>query len=205
MLSVKSIFQRVDRFMQKQQLKQLLEALLFVAEAPLSIAQLCDYLLEHGRDVSRKQVRETIDELQQDYQERGVQLQRVASGYRFQTRAELGGIIAGLWQEKPPRYSQALLETLALIAYRQPITRGDIEEIRGVSVSSQIMKTLQERGWVKVVGHREVPGRPQLYATTNEFLDYFNLTDLAELPAIPEPPTKATNAETAPKESENAQ
>lgn len=191
--------------MQNQQLKQLLEALLFVADAPLSIAQISDYLVEHGRDVSRKQVREIIEELQQDYQERGVQLQLVASGYRFQTRAELGGIIAGLWQEKPPRYSQALLETLALIAYRQPITRGDIEEIRGVSVSSQIMKTLQERGWVKVVGHREVPGRPQLYATTNEFLDYFNLTDLAELPAIPEPPTKATNAETAPKESENAQ
>ncbi len=191
--------------MQNQQLKQLIEALLFVAEAPLSVAQLCDYLLEHGRDASRKQVREVLDELQQDYQERGVQLQLVASGYRFQTRAELGGIIAGLWQEKPPRYSQALLETLALIAYRQPITRGDIEEIRGVSVSTQIMKTLQERGWVKVVGHREVPGRPQLYATTNEFLDYFNLTDLAELPAIPEPPTKATNAETAPKESESAQ
>lgn len=191
--------------MQTQQLKQLIEALLFVAEAPLTVAQLTDYLTEHGRDATRKQVKSIVDELQQDYQERGIQLQQVASGYRFQTRAELGGIIAGLWQEKPPRYSQALLETLALIAYRQPITRGDIEEIRGVSVSTQIMKTLQERGWVKVVGHREVPGRPQLYATTNEFLDYFNLTDLGELPAIPEPPTKATHAETAPKESENAQ
>ena len=178
----------------------------------MSIAQLSDYLQQQGMDVTRKQVRELLAELQTDYAERGVQLQAVASGYRFQTRAELGGIIAGLWQEKPPRYSQALLETLALIAYRQPITRGDIEEIRGVSVSSQIMKTLQERGWVKVVGHREVPGRPQLYATTNEFLDYFNLQDLSELPAIPEPPVKAshtgpvtqvTTAETATEESES--
>lgn len=198
--------------MQNRQLKQILEALLFVAETPMSIAQLSDYLQQQGMDVTRKQVRELLAELQTDYAERGVQLQAVASGYRFQTRAELGGIIAGLWQEKPPRYSQALLETLALIAYRQPITRGDIEEIRGVSVSSQIMKTLQERGWVKVVGHREVPGRPQLYATTNEFLDYFNLQDLSELPAIPEPPVKASHtgpvtqvatAETATEESES--
>lgn len=129
-----------------------------------------------------------------DYQERGVQLRKVASGYRFQTRAELGDIISNLWQEKPTKYSQALLETLALIAYRQPITRGDIEEIRGVSVSSQIMKTLQERGWIKVVGQREVPGRPQLYATTPEFLDYFSLQDLAELPDIPEPPSQVKDA-----------
>ncbi|MFC0445257.1 SMC-Scp complex subunit ScpB [Pseudidiomarina halophila] len=199
--------------MQNQQIKQLIEAVLFVAETPMSVAQLTDYLLEHGMDATRKIVREVLDELQRDYQERGVQLQEIASGYRFQTRAELGGIIASLWQEKPPRYSQALLETLALIAYRQPITRGDIEEIRGVSVSSQIMKTLQERGWVKVIGHREVPGRPQLYATTNEFLDYFNLKDLSELPAIPEPPARTANtgpvaqettAETATEESESA-
>ncbi|MBY6064720.1 SMC-Scp complex subunit ScpB [Pseudidiomarina sediminum] len=199
--------------MQQQQLKQLIEALVFVAEAPMNVQQIVDHFLAHGRDVSRQQVRNVLAELQSDYQERGIQLQQVASGYRFQTRAELGGIIAGLWQEKPPRYSQALMETLALIAYRQPITRGDIEEVRGVSVSSQIMKTLQERGWVKVVGHREVPGRPQLYATTSTFLDYFNLTDLSELPAIPEPPAKASNtgpvaqektAETATEESESA-
>ena len=198
--------------MQNRQLKQLLEALLFVAEGPMSVAQLNDYLQQQGMDVTRKHIREVLDDLQSEYAERGVQLQAVASGYRFQTRAELGGIIAGLWQEKPPRYSQALLETLALIAYRQPITRGDIEEIRGVSVSSQIMKTLQERGWAKVVGHREVPGRPQLYATTNEFLDYFNLQDLSELPDIPEPPAKTVNtgpvtqvttAETATEESES--
>lgn len=189
--------------MQSQQLKQALEALLFVSDAPLSENQLLDHF--GPENISRKLLNEQLKELQQDYQERGVQLVKVASGYRFQTRAELGDIISRLWQEKPPRYSQAMLETLALIAYRQPITRGDIEDIRGVSVSSQIMKTLQERGWVKVVGHREVPGRPQLYATTPEFLDYFSLHDLSQLPEIPaaaeKPPanieTTQTTAETA--------
>lgn len=176
-----------------QQLKQAIEALLFVAEKPLTEEQLVEHFA--AENVSRKQVRQVLEELQQDYQERGVQLVNVASGYRFQTRHELGDIISRLWQEKPARYSQALLETLALIAYRQPITRGDIEEIRGVSVSSSILKTLQERGWIKVVGHREVPGRPQLYATTAEFLDYFSLRDLSELPAIPEPATKAKQPE----------
>ncbi|SDB14039.1 condensin subunit ScpB [Pseudidiomarina indica] len=176
-----------------QQLKQAIEGLLFVAETPLTEQQLVEHFAPEN--VSRKQVRQVLEELQQDYQERGVQLVNVASGYRFQTRHELGDIISRLWQEKPARYSQALLETLALIAYRQPITRGDIEEIRGVSVSSSIMKTLQERGWIKVVGHREVPGRPQLYATTAEFLDYFSLRDLSELPAIPEPATKAKQPE----------
>lgn len=191
--------------MQNQQLKQAIEALLFVAEQPLSESQLLELLAPE--EIGRKQLKSILAELKVDYQERGIQLLQVASGYRFQTRAELGGIISRLWQEKPPRYSQALLETLSLIAYRQPITRGDIEEIRGVSVSSQIMKTLQERGWIKVVGHREVPGRPQLYATTAEFLDYFSLSDLSELPAIPEPAEKASNtgqnitAETATNES----
>lgn len=178
--------------MQNQQLKQVVEAMLFVAEEPLTEAQLFEHV--ESQQVTKKQLREVLTELQQDYQERGVQLRQVASGYRFQTRAELGDIISRLWQEKPTKYSQALLETLALIAYRQPITRGDIEEIRGVSVSSQIMKTLQERGWVKVVGQREVPGRPQLYATTPEFLDYFSLQDLAELPDIPDPPSPIKDA-----------
>ncbi|WP_339877777.1 SMC-Scp complex subunit ScpB [Pseudidiomarina gelatinasegens] len=181
--------------MQTPQLKQAIEALLFVAEQPLTETQLFEHFSEEN--ISRKQLKEVLSELRNDYQERGVQLTLVASGYRFQTRAELGGIISRLWQEKPPRYSQALLETLALIAYRQPITRGDIEEIRGVSVSSNIMKTLQERGWIKVVGQREVPGRPQLYATTNEFLDYFSLQDLSELPAIPEAPEKVSPKESA--------
>ncbi|PTB85539.1 SMC-Scp complex subunit ScpB [Pseudidiomarina aestuarii] len=178
--------------MQKHQLKQVIEALLFVAEQPLNESQLAEQV--ESQQITKKQIRDVLDELQRDYQERGVQLRKVASGYRFQTRAELGDIISNLWQEKPTKYSQALLETLALIAYRQPITRGDIEEIRGVSVSSQIMKTLQERGWIKVVGQREVPGRPQLYATTPEFLDYFSLQDLAELPDIPEPPSQVKDA-----------
>jgi segregation and condensation protein B len=188
--------------MQQQQLKQAVEALLFVAEQPLTEAQLWQHFSDSlGADVvSRKQLQQCLTELQSDYAERGVQLCKVASGYRFQTRAELGAIISQLWQEKPPRYSQALLETLALVAYRQPITRGDIEAIRGVSVSSQIMKTLQERGWIKVVGHREVPGRPQLYATTNDFLDYFGLQDLSQLPDIPAPATALLIAETAPKQ-----
>lgn len=178
--------------MQKHQLKQVIEAILFVAEQPLNESQLAEQV--ESQQITKKQIRDVLDELQRDYQERGVQLRKVASGYRFQTRAELGDIISNLWQEKPTKYSQALLETLALIAYRQPITRGDIEEIRGVSVSSQIMKTLQERGWIKVVGQREVPGRPQLYATTPEFLDYFSLQDLAELPDIPEPPSQVKDA-----------
>jgi segregation and condensation protein B len=188
--------------MQHQQLKQAIEALLFAADAALTEGQ----LLQHCNDslgadvVSKKQLQQILAELQSDYAERGVQLCKVASGYRFQTRTELGGIISQLWQDKPPRYSQALLETLALVAYRQPITRGDIEAIRGVSVSSQIIKTLQERGWIKVVGHREVPGRPQLYATTAEFLDYFALQDLSQLPDIPGPATASINAETAPKQ-----
>lgn len=188
--------------MQHQQLKQAIEALLFAADAALTEGQ----LLQHCNDslgtdvVSKKQVQQILTELQSDYAERGVQLCKVASGYRFQTRTELGGIISQLWQDKPPRYSQALLETLALVAYRQPITRGDIEAIRGVSVSSQIIKTLQERGWIKVVGHREVPGRPQLYATTAEFLDYFALQDLSQLPDIPGSATASINAETAPKQ-----
>ncbi|RUO65018.1 condensin subunit ScpB [Pseudidiomarina planktonica] len=188
--------------MHDQQLKQVIEAALFAADEPLSVDQLKELLA--AQQVSKAKIQTTLSALQQDYQNRGVQLQQVASGYRFQTRTELGSILAGLWQEKPPKYSQALLETLALIAYRQPITRGDIEEIRGVSVSSQIMKTLQERGWVKVVGQREVPGRPQLYATTAEFLDYFNVKDLAELPPIPSSEnaqqataTESTTAETA--------
>lgn len=178
--------------MQTHQLKQTIEALLFAAGTPLNLNQLMEVL--EPEQISRPQLKQVLSELQQDYAERGITLVEVASGYRFQTRAELGDIIARLWQEKPPKYSQALLETLALIAYRQPITRGDIEEVRGVSVSSQIMKTLQERGWIKVVGHREVPGRPQLYATTATFLDDLSLQDLSELPEIPAVATAADDS-----------
>jgi len=189
--------------MQEKQLKQTLEAAIFAADAPLSVAQLVTLLTPY--QVSKARITAALQSIEQDYAQRGVQLQKVASGYRFQTRTELGEVLSGLWQEKPPKYSQALLETLALIAYRQPITRGDIEEVRGVSVSSQIMKTLQERGWIKVVGQREVPGRPQLYATTAEFLDYFNVSDLSELPQIPSAAVaETTMAPTSPVDTPNA-
>lgn len=166
----------------RSQLKQLVEAAIFVADSPLSAEQMQLTVLEN-LSVSRNMLNEVLKELQLDYQARGIQLQEVASGYRFQSVDSLSPWLSKLWQEQAPRYSRASLETLALIAYRQPITRGEIEDIRGVSVSSQIMKTLSERGWIKVVGHKEVPGRPSLYATTKSFLDYFSLKSLSELPS----------------------
>jgi len=131
-------------------------------------------------------LREVLQELAADYDGRGIEISQVSSGWRIQVRAECSPWISRLWDEKPGRYSRALMETLALIAYRQPITRGEIEEIRGVSVSTHIIKTLLEREWVRVVGQRDVPGRPSLYSTTREFLDYFNLKSLDELPTLSE-------------------
>lgn len=165
------------------QLKQLIEAALFAAGEALSIDQLQQGVLSAYK-LNRPRIRQVIDQLMTDYQERGVCLVEVASGYRFQTRPELAGSLSAMWQDKAPRYSAALLETLALIAWRQPITRGEIEAVRGVTVSTQIMRTLQERGWVKIVGQKEVPGRPSLYATTRAFLDYFSLQSIADLPAL---------------------
>ncbi|QDP00881.1 SMC-Scp complex subunit ScpB [Thalassotalea sp. PS06] len=166
-----------------KQLKNLIESMLFVADGPLSIKAM-QTTLEDDVALSGKQLQAIISELQQDYAERGIHLVEVASGYRFQAANEHSEQIALLWKERAPRYSRAMLETLSLIAYRQPITRGEIEDIRGVSVSSYIIKTLQERNWVKVVGHKEVPGRPALLATTDEFLDYFSLKSLSELPEL---------------------
>ncbi len=131
-------------------------------------------------------LRKALEGLRQDWQGRGVELTLVAEGWRFQTRPEYQVYLERLRPEKPPRYSRALLETLAVIAYRQPVTRGDIEEIRGVAVSSQILRTLEERGWIETVGHRDVPGRPALYATTERFLSDLNLRALSELPPLPE-------------------
>ncbi|MGS2720838.1 SMC-Scp complex subunit ScpB [Paraglaciecola aestuariivivens] len=165
----------------RQQLKQLVEAAIFVADQPLSQEQLMQTVLE-GLTVSKAMLKETLNDIQLDYQPRGIQLVEVASGFRFQSMDSLSPWLSKLWQEQAPRYSRALLETLSLIAYRQPITRGEIEDVRGVSVSSHIMKTLSERGWIKVIGHKEVPGRPALYATTKTFLDYFSLTSLSDLP-----------------------
>ncbi|WP_417706471.1 SMC-Scp complex subunit ScpB [Rheinheimera aquimaris] len=167
------------------QLMQLVEAAIFAADKPLSQDDIQSTVLD-GLNISKKRLNDTLSRLLQGYAGRGVTLSETASGYRFITRPELSDYLARLWPERSPRYSRAVLETLALIAYRQPITRGEIEDIRGVSVSSQIMRTLLDRGWVKVVGHKEVPGRPGLYATTKEFLDYFGLKSLTQLPPLPE-------------------
>jgi segregation and condensation protein B len=167
------------------QLLQLIEAAIFASEQPVSIAELQATVLQRF-SVSKGRIDVTIRQLQQDYSARGIQLLQTASGYRFQTRPELSDDLAQLWPERTARYSRAVLETLALIAYKQPLTRGEIEAVRGVAVGSQIMRSLLDRGWVKVVGHKEVPGRPGLYATTALFLDYFGLTSLSDLPSLPE-------------------
>lgn len=166
-------------------LKKILEGAIFAAGQPLNIEQM-GLLFDESERPANSDMRAALDELKAEYAERGVELKEVASGFRFQVRQETGPWVSRLWDEKPSRYSRALLETLALIAYRQPITRSEIEEIRGVSVSSHIIKTLIEREWIRVAGHRDVPGRPALFATTREFLDSFNLKNLAELPSLSE-------------------
>ena len=165
--------------------KKILEAILFASDKPLNVEQLFT-LLEHDLAASRAQIKSILLELKSDYADRGIELVEVGGSYRFQTKSDYSEWVQLLWEEKPQKYSRALLETLALIAYRQPITRGDIEEIRGVAVSSNIMKTLQERNWVRVVGHRDVPGRPAIYATTTQFLGHFNLKTLEDLPTLAE-------------------
>ena len=164
-----------------EQLKQLIEATIFVSDQPVSVDKLKNTVLADFT-VSDKAIQSALSALQLDYRPRGIQLVEVASGYRFQSLDSLSPWLSRLWQETSPKYSRAMLETLALIAYRQPITRGEIEQVRGVAVSSNIIKTLTEREWIKVVGHKEVPGRPALYATTKQFLDYFSLKSLSDLP-----------------------
>ncbi len=156
------------------------------ADAALNIDRLMQLFKLDDEKPARDQIKAVIKTLQEECEGRGVELKRVASGYRYQTRSDVQPWVARLWQEKPPRYTRALLETLSLIVYRQPITRGEIEEVRGVGVSSQIIKTLLEREWVRVIGHKEVPGRPALYGSTKQFLDYFNLKSLDELPSLAE-------------------
>lgn len=167
------------------QLKRILEGALLAAGEPLSLERLADLFLDNERP-SNAELRTALKELAVDFEGRGFELKEVASGWRFQVCEDLSEWVARLWEEKPARYSRALLETLSLIAYRQPVTRGEIEEVRGVSVSSNIIRTLLEREWVRVVGHRDVPGRPAMYATTKTFLDYFNLKTLDELPTLSE-------------------
>lgn len=165
-------------------IKQILEGAILAAGGPLSIDLMIQ--LFEGEQPSRADVREALKEIEASCEGRGFELKEVATGYRFQVRSEYAEWVSRLWDERPQRYSRALLETLALIAYRQPLTRGDIEEVRGVAVSTNIIRTLLEREWVRVVSHRDVPGRPALYATTKYFLDYFNLTGLDELPTLSE-------------------
>ncbi|KXS52600.1 MAG: chromosome segregation and condensation protein [Marinobacter sp. T13-3] len=166
-------------------LQAIVEAALLAAGKPLSVEQLRGLFSEEERP-ARQVMEHVLTMLEKSCEGRGFELKNVASGYRLQVRQEFAPWIRRLFEEKPQRYSRALLETLALIAYRQPITRGEIEEIRGVTVSSNIIRTLAEREWVRVVGHRDVPGRPAMYATTRQFLDYFNLTGLDELPPLSE-------------------
>ncbi len=175
--------QAIDRSL----LKKVIQGALLAAGMPLSIDKLRS-LFDPEVDIepARTDMVEILEEIAAECAEAGFELVEVGTGWRFQVRAETARWVNRLWDEKPQKYSRALLETLSLIAYRQPITRGDIEEIRGVAVSSHIIKTLTERDWVKVVGHRDVPGRPSLYATTRQFLDYFNLKSLEELPSLSE-------------------
>ncbi|MGL4932701.1 MAG: SMC-Scp complex subunit ScpB [Aeromonas sp.] len=166
-----------------ERLKTLIEAALFVAGRPLNVSELKSSVLA-DYPVTRRYVQLLLAEIRQDYSTRGVELKEVASGWRFQARQEYAEELSRLWSERAPRYSRAVMETLTLIAYRQPITRAEIEAIRGVAVSSQIVNTLKERGWVRSIGHKEVAGRPELLATTREFLDYFNLQSLEQLPEL---------------------
>ena len=172
--------------MENQQLKLIIEAALFSHGEPLPFADLLR-LFDEADAVSASQLRDVLIELEHDYQVHGVELVEVASGFRFQTRAELSSWMQKLAHERPPRYSRALLETLALIAYRQPITRAEIEAVRGVAVNTLTIKTLLERHWVQVAGHRDVPGKPAVYVTTRQFLDYFNLSNLSDLVELGDP------------------
>ncbi len=165
--------------------KMIVEGLLLAAGRPLTLDNIALVFNENERPDS-KELKAVMHVISEECNDRGFELKEVASGYRFQVKQELSGWIAKLWEEKSPRYTRALLETLALIVYRQPITRGDIEEIRGVGVSPNIIRTLLDREWVRVVGHRDVPGRPAMFATTKRFLDYFNLKSLQELPPLSE-------------------
>lgn len=171
--------------MSESLIKPILEAAIFSAEQPLTVAQM-QALFPEENCPEKATLQSTLAELAEDYADRGVQLVQVASGYRFQSNTKFSPWLSRLWAQRAPRYSRALLETLAIIAYKQPITRGEIEDVRGVAVSSNIIRTLTEREWIKEVGHRDVPGRPALFATTSVFLDYFGLAGISALPPLSE-------------------
>jgi len=169
--------------MDATEIKYFVEAALLAAGRPLNVDQL-QKLFDGRMTPEKSEIRQAIDSLNKDYEARGIIIGEVASGFRVQVKSGMADQLQKLWEERPPRYSRALFETLALVAYRQPITRGEIEEVRGVSVSSNIMRSLVERDWVRVVGHRDVPGRPEMFATTKQFLDYFGLKKLDDLPPL---------------------
>ena len=167
-------------------LNQIIEALLLSASRPVSIEEIEKVFVEN--QPSRDEIRKSLKEIEEDCFNRGIELKKVSTGFRLQVKQDLSNYVSKLWEERPQKFSKATLETLSLIAYKQPITRGEIEEVRGVTVGTQLMRGLMERGWVKIVGQRDVPGRPSLYATTKDFLDYFGLQHLRELPDLPELP-----------------
>jgi len=166
--------------------KKVIEAALLAAGQPLNMNRLMHLFAEGDFQPEKDDIRKALTEISDDCANRGVELKEIASGFRMQVREDMAPWVSRLWEEKPQRYTRALLETLALIAYRQPATRGEIENVRGVAVSSNIIKTLTEREWIKVIGHRDVPGKPAMYGTTKAFLDYFNLKSLDELPSLAE-------------------
>ena len=170
----------------ERKLSEILEAMLLSASRPINIEDIVK-VFEDPKP-SKDEIRKALNQIDQDCLTRGIELKKIASGYRLQVKQSLSQYIAKLWEEKPQKFSKATLETLSLIAYKQPITRGEIEEIRGVAVGTQLIRGLMERGWVKIVGQRDVPGRPSLYSTTKEFLDYFGLQHLRELPELPSLP-----------------
>jgi len=172
--------------MSQEKLKNILEAAMFAAQRPLAVDELAALFEGSEWTPERKAIREALGVLADEWQDRGIELKEVASGFRFQVRKDCSGWLGNLWSERPPRYTRALLETLALVVYRQPITRGEIEDVRGVSVSPSIIKTLIDREWIRVLGHKDVPGRPELFGTTRQFLDSFSLKSLDELPPLSE-------------------
>ena len=170
--------------METNQVKNIIEAALLAAGEPVTIKRLQNLFVD--QELSHNDIAKAIEQLSMDFKNRGIELIEVASGFRLQTKTTLQPWISRLWEEKPKQYSRALLETLALIAYRQPVTRGEIEDVRGVSVSSYIIRTLMDREWIRVLGYRDVPGKPAMFGTTKEFLDYFNLKSLQDLPTLAE-------------------
>lgn len=187
----------------EHKISQVIEAVLLSASRPIDVQEI-ERVFPEDEKPTREEIRQALQEIEEQCKDRGVELKKVSSGYRLQVRQSLSSYVAKLWEERPQRFSKATLETLALIAYRQPITRGEIEEIRGVTIGTQLMRGLMERGWVKIVGQRDVPGRPSLYSTTKEFLDYFGLQHLRELPELPELPDLQSLDLELPLEADNS-